>query len=60
MGRGDSRSRKGKVFKSSFGNTRPKGKTVLKARAKKKVAAKKAASGTTTKKTTSTTKKTKE
>jgi ribosomal small subunit protein bTHX len=54
MGRGDGRSRKGKIFKGSFGNTRPKGKKVLKARAKNKVTAKKAAGTTTTaKKTTS-------
>jgi len=45
MGRGDSKSKKGKVFKGSFGNVRPKGKKVLKKRAAK-VAPKK--TGTTT------------
>lgn len=38
MGRGDKRSRKGKIFKGSYGKARPKMKAIR--AAKKKVAAK--------------------
>ncbi len=37
MGRGDKRTRKGKIFAGSFGNSRPKAKHI----AKEKAAAKK-------------------
>jgi len=38
MGKGDKKTRKGKIFRSSYGNARPQGE-------KKTVAAKKAAAG---------------
>jgi len=38
MGRGDKRTKKGKIFKGTFGNSRPKTKTVA-AKAKDKAKA---------------------
>ena len=41
MGKGDSRSRRGKIYKGSFGKTRPKDPVRAKKRAAKKAGAKK-------------------
>ncbi len=36
MGKGDQRTKRGKIFRNSYGNTRPKRKTKLKQKAMKK------------------------
>ena len=41
MGKGDKRSKRGKLFKASYGNTRPKGKVIRKAKAAAKKTKKK-------------------
>jgi len=41
MGKGDSRSRRGKIYQGSFGKTRPKDPVRAKKRAAKKVGTKK-------------------
>ena len=41
MGKGDSRSRRGKIYKGSFGKTRPKDPVRAKKRAAKKAGTKK-------------------
>ncbi|MCO6431040.1 MAG: 30S ribosomal protein THX [Deltaproteobacteria bacterium] len=40
MGKGDKRSKKGKLFRGSYGNSRPKGKVIQKKRAAAKRAKK--------------------
>ncbi len=37
MGRGDKRSKRGKIFMGSFGNSRPKNKKIVKARREKAI-----------------------
>ena len=58
MGKGDRRSRKGKIWSGSFGNSRPhkpdKGKSVTVAEKPKKAEKEKKAAPTTAKKTTKT------
>lgn len=36
MGKGDKRTKKGKIFRGSYGNSRPKAKTIAKANAEAK------------------------
>lgn len=43
MGKGDKRTKRGKIFKGSYGNTRPQGSKALKATTGSKAKAKKKA-----------------
>jgi len=36
MGKGDKKSRRGKIYRGTYGNTRPKGKKIKKARKARK------------------------